>query len=95
MPLTNLESSDARLARIEEKLDGLDKRLIERCATSAARLTTLEKSINKQGERLGRLEGESQHAKGGKAAILALLAGGGVVGGLLVKLLESFGKGTP
>ncbi len=86
------ESMEVHLARIEEKLDALDKRLLERCAISGARLSALEQSIIKQGERIGRLEAENHRIGGGKAAIMAMLTGAGVVGGLLAKLFEQVGK---
>ncbi len=85
-----LESQDARLARIEEKLDAMDKRLHERCAVSGERMRIFEKSIGNFGERLGKVEAVMQQVKGGKAVVMAMLAGAGAVGGLLVKFFETF-----
>ena len=41
-----------RLARIEEKIDGLGLRFGERLATVEARISGLEKSSERRGERL-------------------------------------------
>ncbi|MDL2279075.1 hypothetical protein LJC15_00225 [Desulfovibrio sp. OttesenSCG-928-G11] len=88
------ESTEARLARIEEKLDGIFARLSERCGGNVARLNSHEKSINRFGERLGKLEADQHQRKGGKAAVIGLLTGGGVLGGLAVKVAEFLGKGS-
>ena len=86
------ESSEIRLARIEEKLDAMDARLSERCNGSLGRIQVLEKSVARFGERLGKLELDREHQRGGKAMIMSLLAGGGVLGGLAVKWFEQLGK---
>ena len=83
------ESQDARLARIEEKLDGLDKRLAERWHSNAGRIESLEKSVVRLGERVGKLEAIGHRQEGGFLAISKTLAAGAALGGLLVKLLEN------
>ena len=83
------ESQDARLARIEEKLDGLDKRLAERCNSNVGRIESLEKSVVRLGERVGKLEAKGHRQDGGILAISKTLAAVAAQGGLLVKLLES------
>ena len=87
------ESQDIRLARIEEKLDGLDKRLSERCNGNVGRIDSLEKSIARLGERVGRLETKGHIQEGGFLAVSKILAVGAALGGLLVKLMEWL-KGT-
>ena len=82
------ESQDIRLARIEEKLDALDKRLAERCNGSIGRIEGLEKSVARFGERIGKLEAASHRQEGGFLAVSKILAVGAALGGLLVKLLE-------
>lgn len=81
-------TTEERLARIEEKLDGLDARLQERCSGYLGRIQVLEKSMLRQGERIGRLEAETYHAKGGRAALLAAFTLASAAGGLLVKVLS-------
>lgn len=88
------ESQDARLARMEEKMDAMQRQLVERCAASGERMRQLEKSISNFGERMGKVEAVIQQINGGKAVIMAMLAVAGAIGGLLVKFFESF-KPTP
>lgn len=87
------ESTEIRLARIEEKVDAMNARLSERCNGSLGRIQVMEKSIARFGERLGSLELDREQRKGGKAVVTTLLAAGGVIGGLLVKWYEQFGAG--
>lgn len=87
-----MESFDARLARIEEKLDGLAVRVGERCAGNNARIEAHDKSLIRFGERLGRLEAEREQRKGGKAAITLLVVVGAALGGLGAKLVEWLGR---
>ena len=86
---TLVESQDARLARIEEKLDGLDQRLADRWHSNLGRIESLEKSAVRLGERVGNLEAKGHRHDGGVLAISKTLAAGAALGGLLVKLLES------
>lgn len=85
---TPSESQDARLARIEEKLDGLDKRLAERCGSNVGRIESLEKSVVRLGERVGKIEAAGYRQEGGFIAISKILVIGAALGGLIVKLLE-------
>ncbi len=82
------ESQDARLARIEEKLDGLDKRLAERCGSNVGRIESLEKSVVRLGERVGKIEADGHRQQGGFIAISKILIIGAALGGLIVKILE-------
>jgi hypothetical protein len=86
------QSVDARLARIEEKIDGLDKLLTARCAGCHTRIGALEKSCLRQGERLGKLEALEHQRRGGKGVLLALgaviSATLGAVGVLMAKILD-------
>ena len=82
------ESFDARMARIEEKIDALDKRLSERCNGSMGRIESLEKSVIRLGERVGKMEAFGHRQEGGILAISKILAVGVALGGLFVKLLE-------
>jgi hypothetical protein len=86
------QSVDARLARIEEKIDGLDRLLTARCAGCHTRIGALEKSCLRQGERLGKLEAVEQQRRGGKGVLLTLGAGLsavlGALGALTAKLLD-------
>ena len=86
------EPFEARLARIEEKLDGLFQRLSERSSSNTTRLDGHDKTIARFGERIGKLEAEHERHKGGKAVVIGLLSGGGIAGGLLVKVLEWLSK---
>lgn len=83
----NQASVDERLGRIEEMLKGLDARLAERCSGYLGRIQTLEKSVARQGERIGRLEAQANYGKGGRAAVLTALGLAFAAGGLLMKLL--------
>ncbi|WP_298034739.1 hypothetical protein [uncultured Desulfovibrio sp.] len=76
-----------RLARIEEKIDGLGLRFGERLATVEARLHSLEKSSERRGERLGKLEAAEERRKGGFAAMAFVWAAAATVGGLVAKFL--------
>lgn len=80
-----LESTEARLARIEEKIDGLDKRLAERMHGYLGRIEALEESSIRQGVRIGRLERQEEHRRGGLAVMAAVWAGAGVVGGIVFR----------
>ena len=84
------DSFDARMARIEEKLDGMDKRLAERCNSNIGRIDSLEKSVVRLGERVGKLEAKGYRQEGGWMAVGKILAVGAALGGLIVKLLEWF-----
>lgn len=76
-----------RLARIEEKIDGLGLRFGERLATVEARLHGLEKSSERRGERLGKLEAAEERRKGGFAVMACAWAAAATVGGLVAKFL--------
>jgi len=76
-----------RLARIEEKIDGLGQRFGERLATMEARLNGLEKSSERRGERLGKLEAAEERRKGGFAVMAFAWAAAATVGGMVVKFL--------
>jgi hypothetical protein len=76
-----------RLARIEEKIDGLGLRFGERLATVEARLHGLEKSSERRGERLGKLEAAEERRKGGFAVMAMVWAAAAAIGGIVVRYL--------
>ena len=76
-----------RLARIEEKIDGLGLRFGERLATVEARISGLEKSSERRGERLGRLEAAEERRRGGFAVLAIIWAAAAAIGGMLVRYL--------
>ena len=76
-----------RLARIEEKIDGLGLRFGERLATVEARLNGLEKSSERRGERLGKLEAAEERRKGGVAVMAMVWAAAAAIGGIVVRYL--------
>jgi hypothetical protein len=78
-----------RLARIEEKIDGLGLRFGERLATVEARLHGLEKSSERRGERLGKLEAAEERRKGGIAVMAMVWAAAAAIGGIVVRFLPS------
>ena len=83
-----VESFESRTVRIEEKLDGLDKRLSERCNGSVGRIDGIEKAVFRLGERIGKLEANGYRQEGGFIAVTKIFAVGAALGGLLVKLIE-------
>lgn len=82
-----IESADAKLARIEEKIDGLDKRLAERCSGYLGRIQSLEKGQVDQGKRIGTLEAADNKRKGAWAAMMGIAGAAGALGGAVVKFL--------
>ena len=88
--MTVFESTEARLARIEEKIDGLDKRLAERMHGYLGRIEALEESSIRQGVRLGKLEQAEHHRRGGLAVMAAIWAGAGAVGAFAFKIAQFF-----
>ena len=76
-----------RLARIEEKIDSLGLRFGERLATVEARLHGLEKSSERRGERLGKLEAAEERRKGGIAVMAVVWAAAAAIGGMVVRYL--------
>ena len=76
-----------RLARIEEKIDGLGLRCGERLATVEARISGLEKSSERRGERLGKLEAAEERRKGGFAVLAIIWTAAAAIGGMLVRYL--------
>jgi len=76
-----------RLARIEEKIDGLGLRFGERLATVEARLNGLEKSSERRGERLGKLEAAEERRKGGIAVMAVIWGLAAAIGGMAAKFL--------
>jgi hypothetical protein len=76
-----------RLARIEEKIDSLGLRFGERLATVEARLNSLEKSSERRGERLGKLEAAEERRKGGFAVMAVIWTAAAAIGGMAVKFL--------
>ncbi len=76
-----------RLARIEEKIDGLGLRFGERLATVEARISGLEKSSERRGERLGKLEAAEERRKGGFAVLAIIWTAAAAIGGMLVRYL--------
>jgi hypothetical protein len=76
-----------RLARIEEKIDGLGQRFGERLATVEARLHGLEKSSERRGERLGKLEAAEERRKGGFAVMAMVWVAAAAIGGMVVSYL--------
>ena len=88
--MTPVESTEARLARIEEKIDGLDKRLAERMHGYLGRIEALEESSIRQGKRIGQLEQAEQQRKGGVAVMAAIFAGAGALGAWAAKIFQAF-----
>lgn len=84
------ESAEAKLARIEEKIDGLDKRLAERCQGSLGRILSLEKGQKHQGERIGRLEAADNKRKGAYAVLLALAGAAGAAGAFMERFFSAW-----
>lgn len=76
-----------RLARIEEKIDSLGLRFGERLATVEARLNALEKSSERRGERLGKLEAAEERRKGGLAVMAVVWAAAAALGGVIAKFM--------
>ena len=76
-----------RLARIEEKIDGLGLRFGERLATVETRLHGLEKSSERRGERLGKLEAAEERRKGGLAVMAVVWAAAAALGGAIAKFM--------
>lgn len=87
IPRLTRESPEARLARIEEKIDGLDKRLAERFFAYLGRIEALEESAARRDERLGRLERADEQRRGGLAVMAAIWAGAGAVGAMVFRFL--------
>ena len=86
--MTPVESTEARLARIEEKIDGLDKRLAGRMHGYLGRIEALEESSIRQGKRIGLLEQAEQQRKGGLAVMTAIWAGAGAIGAMAARFFE-------
>lgn len=84
--MTN-EPIEARMARMEEKIDALTNHMGERCGVSVGRIGALEKSTIRQGERLGKLELAEERRKGGMAVMMALWAAAGTLGAVVSRFL--------
>lgn len=79
---------DEHFARLEERMDGLNKRLSERFSNHEGRIASLEKSVKRQGERIGKLEASAFRLEGGWWAISKALALGAALGAAGLKIME-------
>lgn len=92
IPVVPHESAEVRLARIEEKIDGLEKRLAERFFGYLGRIEALEESSVRQGKRIGRLERADEQRRGGLAVMAAIWAGAGALGALVFRYFPQGGQ---
>ncbi|MCL1915676.1 MAG: hypothetical protein FWG17_03065 [Desulfovibrionaceae bacterium] len=101
--LARIETNQARfeerlnggLQRIENQLETLAEHNAEYRGVMKERVDRLEASQSGMGARIGTVEAEIHRAKGGKAALLGLLTGGGALGAGIMYLFGRAFHGQP
>lgn len=75
------------VTEILQRLSRIEAQLGERCSVRGAEIAGIERSLKRQGERIGRLESTDERRRGAAVMLAAIAGSVGAAGGSLVNWL--------